>query len=142
MHVVVGYNGTPAATAALQWAVGAGRRLDADLSVVWVLPAAVAWELAVVQIDPGKRRDQMERQLQKACDEHCPPDVTCRARVVEGSPTAVLRRDGARPGASMIVIGASHRGAVGDLIMGSVAHDLAHAPPAPVVVVPPDARSA
>jgi nucleotide-binding universal stress UspA family protein len=121
----------------LEWATAAAGRFDAKLSVVWVLPSALAWELAAVQINPDKRRHQMERQLRAACTAHCGlSGVTYRSRVVEGSPTAVLRREGSRPEVIMVVVGASHRGAIGDLVIGSVAHDLAHESPRPVVVVP------
>lgn len=135
--ILVGFNDTPAATAALEWATAAGPRLGAELSVVWVLPSALAWELAALQLSADKRRRNMQRRLREVCAGSCGPSgVSYRTRVVEGSPTAVLRREGARPEVVMVVVGASHRGAIGDLVIGSVAHDLAQTPPRPVVVVP------
>jgi nucleotide-binding universal stress UspA family protein len=136
-RVVVGFNDTKASTAALDWAAGAAPRLDADLSVVWVLPTATAWEYAAVQLNPDKRREEMVRRLDQVCVERLGDSgIAYRSRVIEGSPTGVLRGDGSRPGAALLVVGASRRGSIGDLVMGSVAHDLVHDAPVPVVVVP------
>jgi len=135
--VVVGFDDSRSSIAALDWAADAARRLDAELAVVWVQPTVAAWGFAAVQIDPEKRRQQMIHRLVQVCDEHLGrSDTTYHARVVEGVPARVLRHEGAAPGARLLVIGASHRGAIGDLVMGSVAHDLIHDAPVPVVVVP------
>lgn len=136
--IVVGFNDSPASVVALDWAGAAARRLDARLNIVWVMPSATAWELAAVQVDPDKRRRQMLHTLHEACSQHLdPPGTAYDARVVEGSPTSVLRQDASSQHALLLVVGASHRGAIGDLVIGSVAHDLAHDAPVPVVVVPP-----
>lgn len=135
--ILVGFNDTPAATAALDWAGAAAARLGAELEVIWVQPAAAAWELAAFQVNPGKRQRQMLRRLRQVCAERLDPlGITYGTHVVEASPTNALRREGSAPGALLLVVGASHRGAIGDLVMGSVAHDLAHDAPVPVVVVP------
>jgi len=136
--IVVGFNDSPASARALDWAAAAARRSDARLGIVWVMPSATAWELAAVQVDPDKRRRQMLRTLHEACADRLGTSSTpYDARVVEGSPTSVLRQDASSQHALLLVVGASHRGAIGDLVVGSVAHDLAHDAPVPVVVVPP-----
>jgi nucleotide-binding universal stress UspA family protein len=136
-HVLVGFNDSPSSLAALDWAGEVAARLRLPLEVLWVLPAGGAWTLAILQVDPDRRRHDMEAHLDRICREHLTAQVVYHAHVVEGSPSAVLARRAAAPGTAMLVIGQSRRGALGDLVLGSVAHDFVHKASVPLVVIPP-----
>jgi len=135
--ILVGFNDSDAAEAALSWAAEEARTIGARVEVLWVLPAAVAWELAAIQVDPEKRRRQMEDRLRKICARRLgTAGVPYMTLVREGSPTALLLHEADRVGARMIVVGTSHGGPVRDLLMGSVPHELAYRSSRPVVTVP------
>jgi nucleotide-binding universal stress UspA family protein len=138
VSILVGFNDSDASVAALQWAGDAASRIGARIDVLWVLPGAVAWELAVIQVDPDHRRRAMRERLRAKCRQVLGPrSLAYRAEVLEGSPTTLLLREAQRLRSSLVVVGTSHRGAVGDLLMGSVVHDLVHRAVVPVVAVPP-----
>lgn len=135
--ILVGFNDSEAAEAALSWAAEEARVLGARVEALWVLPSAVAWELAAIQVDPEKRRRQMEHRLRKICSRRIGSvGVPYLTLVREGSPTSLLLHEANRISAHMIVVGTSHGGPVRDLLMGSVAHELAYRSALPVVTVP------
>lgn len=61
--IVVGYNDTGPARAAMSWAAAEARQRHARLLVVYVISSAGEWELAVAQIDTGPIRREFERRL-------------------------------------------------------------------------------
>lgn len=136
--ILVGFDDSAASEAALTWAGDEALRIGAHVDALWVMPSAVVWELAVIQVDSEKRRHQMQRRLRRvAADVLGARAVPYATRVRAGSPTSVLLHEAARLGSTLIVVGTSHGGSVRDLVMGSVGQDLAHRSPVPVVAVPP-----
>jgi nucleotide-binding universal stress UspA family protein len=63
-------------------------------------------------------------------------DVTIH--VADGSPAGVMHRLADELGAAAVVVGSTHRGAVGRVLIGDVAAGLLHGAPCPVVVAPRD----
>jgi nucleotide-binding universal stress UspA family protein len=63
------------------------------------------------------------------------PTVTPRA-IAELSPAKAIQTRATSEGASLIVIGSSHRGAVGRVLAGTTAERLLHGAPCPVAVAP------
>jgi len=92
--------------------------------------AAATFGMLVDPETDGEAKAAAEQLLTQAGD-----DVEQRALPGESVPRelhAIARADGA----SLLVVGATHRGPVGRLIPGSVAERLVHGAPCPVLVVP------
>jgi len=65
---------------------------------------------------------------------HGDQDVTIH--VADGSPAGVMHRLAGELGAAAVVVGSTHRGAVGRVLIGDVAAGLLHGAPCPVLVAP------
>ena len=134
-RIVVGVDGSPSSTRALQWAVGQARLTGAEVHAVmaWTPPTVYAW-------GPGLPDDinwaedcgtALEQTITKAVDE---PDAEAVHRhVVRGHPAqALLDR---AIGADLLVVGCRGHGGFTGMLLGSVSqHIIAHAS-CPVLVV-------
>jgi hypothetical protein len=123
-RVVIGWDGSPAAESALDWALR--RRGTRELSV-----------LRVVQPDPegaGASRIQVLDGVERAVHEtrRVRPDVLVTAAIVEGAPDDVLRRWAVH--GSLLVLGASDR--TPDHPGAGLAERVALTAGGPVAVVP------
>ncbi len=137
--IVVGYNDSPPARAALAWAAVEARQRHARLLVVYVVSSVGEWELAAAQINPDPIRQEFERRLAgdwtaKLRDEAIEYDTS----VVVGRVGHAIRRCAAQEHASMIVVGMSHRGTLAELVSEDPEHELARHAVRPVVAVPSD----
>ena len=136
-RIVVGVDGSPAAAAALRWALDEAGLRRATLEVVhtWVFPA--------IDELPGGAVDQLVSDLQRCATDvldhvvdgiaGANPDVEVVRRVLEGSPGRVLTEIAA--GADLLVVGSRGRGGFAGLLLGSVAQQCVHHARCPVVVV-------
>jgi nucleotide-binding universal stress UspA family protein len=135
--VVVGYDGSESAEDALQFGVGEagqrGRELHLLHAFTW--PLLYPMFAAGAEVPDPTPRVAMLRLLTAAADELAEkhPDVTIRARFVDGSPGGVLVE--ASRDAALLVVG--HRGVGGftGLLAGAVGTQLAGHARCPVVVV-------
>jgi nucleotide-binding universal stress UspA family protein len=142
-NVVVGVDGSDASIAALGCAIDEAtfRGVGVDAIHVWSLPALsgadalggipLAWE-------------QLEASAHAILDEALAKvdarGVTVNPIVVQGSTAHVLIEHSA--GAPMLVVGSRGTGGFIGLLVGSVAHQVLHHAPCPVLVVPaPDRHS-
>ena len=130
--ILVGFDDSDSARSALEFAAGISRLLGADLVV------AVVDEVTPEQSSPLEdRREAMER-IESAARERLggvPFEFWKTTGPVAGA-LAQLARDG---NADLIVVGTTHHGSVGRVIIGSVCERLLRASARPVVVVPPGA---
>ncbi|MFM8303619.1 MAG: universal stress protein, partial [Actinomycetota bacterium] len=62
--------------------------------------------------------------------------VPYRAELFEGSPVGAIIRIADEAGADLVVVGRRGHGGFVELVLGSVAHALAHHATVPVVIVP------
>ena len=136
-RIVVGVDDSPAAAAALRWALEEARLRRATLEVVhtWVFPA-------VGEI-PGGAVDTIVTDLERAATDMlgeivqgvvgADPGVEVVQRVLEGAPGRILVE--AAAGADLLVVGSRGRGGFVGLLLGSVAHQCVHHASCPVVVV-------
>lgn len=140
--IVVGSDGSPGASRALQVAALEASLRDADLYVVcaWHVSAAVfGGEGLAAELDEPTvaafRRDADE-VVRKALAEvgRLQPSLRCHGAAVEGPPAEVLVR--AARTAEMIVVGNRGRGGVASALLGSVSQDVVHRAPCPVLIVP------
>ncbi|HEX4490160.1 MAG TPA: universal stress protein [Acidimicrobiia bacterium] len=136
-RIVVGFDNSPAALAALEWAKCQAQLVGAELVLVYVSSAARAWELAAAQINTDPMRAEAKRRL---AGEWTAPlreaGVPYRARVTEGRVADELMKVARAEDASLIVVGMTARGTLTELVFGSTRHDLLHHAVRPVVAVP------
>lgn len=135
--VVVGYDGSASARAALQWAIGEAALRDTTLCI-----ARAYSEPLYVWSDPyalQDRYDQLHVDLQRELDlvvEHAEGELRDTVTgVLEPVPvTELLLRLGRD--AELLVVGARGAGGFAGLRLGSAANQLAHHAPCPLVIVP------
>jgi len=139
-NIVVGYDGSPAAVAALHWAANEAQRRGIDLELVHAYtipvmygamgPGAAPSTFEVIRLDA----EHIAREGTDLVHRH---DASLRVRteIVAGPPAAVLRERSAH--AEMLVVGVSGHHALAGAVLGSVTSRLAGAVTCPFVVVRP-----
>lgn len=132
--IVVGIDGSPAATAALRWAAGEARSHDAELTVISVVapPATFGYPMAVVPGMDEALLQSAEIMLDEALAEVFGDKRPAKVRrvVEEGTPSRVLIDASAK--ATLLVVGARGHGG---FLLGSVSDRCVHHANCPVVVV-------
>jgi len=119
-HVIVGYDGSPHAGAALGWAA---READLRHTRLCVLTVADPRTTSADDL-----RARMSPDIREAAG-----GVAVEHRVEHGDVAARLVR--ACDSADLLVVGSRGRGALAGRLLGSVSHACLHAAPCPVVVV-------
>ena len=140
-HYIIGFDGSPSARAALSFARSIARVTDAALTAVYVYPnvayvpaAGVGAALTMTDLTLLEDLENAAKTtLREAGD-----DVR-QLTVAGSSPPRELHAIAKSESADLIVLGATHRGAAGRIIPGSVGERVLHGAPCPVVVVPSDA---
>ncbi len=142
--VVVGVDGSEAATRALRWAAEDARRRGALLRVVlaWEYPPRAVGGAGWIVPDEAMLADQaavMERRLDDVLAAAAPllEGLELERRVVHGAPVPALLEAAAH--ADLLVLGTRGHGGFVGLLLGSVSQQCAHHAPCPVVIVPPAA---
>ncbi|MGW5381181.1 universal stress protein [Nocardia sp. NPDC003963] len=136
--VVVGIDGSPAATEALRWAVRTAARYRAPLHLVYAVGAPVDFgpALGVVAFDNSALRADGDAVLATAAatarEQARGLEITCT--VADPAPATVLI--GRSKDARMVVAGTRGLGAIGRGLLGSVSAALARHAHCPVTVVP------
>ena len=131
--LIVGYDGSDGANAALREAVDLSKRLDARLTLVFgfeenpVGGEALDYWAAL--------REHGEGVLAKAIEEAKAAGVDVETLVVERAPAEGLAELAAQRQADMIVVGSNGERPLLGAILGSVAHKLVHVSEVPVLVV-------
>ena len=135
-RIVVGIDGSPAATAALGWALDEARARQARLDVVhaWSSPSVVAYPGAL-SIDSGPFEAGARHMVTSALDH---ADVHGLARppepiVAVGGASGVLLD--VAEGADLVVVGSHGVGGFRGMLLGSVSHHVSDHAPCPVVVI-------
>jgi nucleotide-binding universal stress UspA family protein len=141
-RIVIGLDGSPGSTHALQWVIDMAKRLDAEIVAVHVdsLPTYVPGPMGIVP--PAETPEQRANLEEAFSTEWCLPlptsGVRFRAIIEEGTSIGSALIDaGLREGADMIVVGSRGLNGVTELLLGSVSHYVAHHSAIPVVIVPP-----
>lgn len=150
--VVVGIDGSDSATAAALWAAGEARSRRAPLRLVYAFSgvravSAITMYGDLALPDSGVLRAAAKTVLDETAGRLAvvAPDVEVSTRAYDGDPAAVLV-DEARDAAT-VVLGSRHLGALGSMLLGSVATMVSAHAECPVVVVrgpaiPPEEGSA
>lgn len=134
--IVVGTDGSDNSVAALRWAIEEAKAHGAAVDVVY------AWEFPPV-IDPlgvsmlpseNDMNASAERLLAEVLKKVDTSGVALSSRVLRGAPATALIA--AAKDADLLVIGRRGHGGFMGLLLGSVAQQVAHHAPCPVVLVP------
>ena len=139
-RVVVGIDGSPAAQAALVWAVDAAQRRAAPLHVVhaylWPIypPPLVPGSEYVAAGEAGERvaQDTLDQALEAVAAQTAGLDVT--SEIARGPSAEVLLKAAAQDTA-LLVVGSRGRGGFRSLLLGSTSMEVAAKSPCPVAVV-------
>ncbi len=135
--IVVGYDHSDAAQAALRWAELQALRTGAQVVLVYVASSIGEWELAAAQIDPDPVRRELQRRLDEEWSESLrKAEVPYRTKLAVGRVADGLMKVARDEHASLLVIGMTPRGTLGELVFGSTQHQLLHHAVRPVVAVP------
>lgn len=143
-RIVVAVDGSLTSHRAFQWAMVEARARDATLDVVhaWQVPYVGYLTLGSIRTDDiDAYEDAATRVLDRMTSSARPGDpARVRAVPVRGNPTEAILR--AAEGADLLIAGTRGQSPVKRLVLGSVATQLAHHAPCPLVVVPPDEQAA
>jgi nucleotide-binding universal stress UspA family protein len=132
--IVVGFDGSPSAAAALRWAIGEAQLHHARLTVWTVVgrPFGAAHGAAAEPAPPpGLLKDVCGIDVRGMTDGLC-----AEHRVVYGGPAAELVRLSAH--ADLLVVGTRGRSTLRGLLLGSVSRACLHHSACPVVVIRPE----
>jgi len=139
-HIVVGYDGSSAAAAAVQWAADEALRLDVDLELVHAYSIPVMKGALGTPASPSTFQlihDDAELVAEEGRElvRSYAPSLRVHTRITAGLPAAVLRESATQ--AQLLVVGVSGHHALAGAVLGSVTSRLAGAVRCPYVVVRP-----
>ena len=139
--IVVGVDGSEAAAEAVAWTVGVARQTGAEVIAVFSLEPPTYLEyagmaaVAPIEFDP-QFREEMEKAFRETwCKQLADSRVPYRAIFAQGRAAAVLAETAQAEGADLVVVGRRGRGAIAEMVMGSVSHELSHHSTTPVVLI-------
>ena len=135
--IIVGTDGSPAATAAVRWAADDAARRGCPLRFVSVVDH---WAYGIPKFpvsggDPLTAHAERALSAAEAVARERQPDVKISTEIIEGIPARILR-DKAKE-AVEIVLGSTGLGGFAGIVVGSVSSHVAGHAPCPVVVVRP-----
>ncbi|MDA8197028.1 MAG: universal stress protein [Actinomycetota bacterium] len=136
-RVIVGVDGSEAASAALAFAAEEAKLRGAELRIlhVWGIPKA-AYSGYVSQLDDYERDAQvlLEGVVKEAKESY--PELNIDSKLGEGSPANFIIEES--KDAKLVVVGSRGHGGFTGLLLGSVSQQLVHHASTPVVIVHPE----
>ncbi len=141
--ILVGLDGSMGSARALDWAINLAKSLDAEIVAAHVAqvlsPAAVSFGIAPIEL-PLAALEDLRRRFE---NEWAAPlkAAGVRYRTVfesDAPPAPTLIAIAREVHADLIVTGSRGLGGFGELLLGSVSHQLVLQAQVPVVVIPPD----
>ncbi len=137
--IIVGVDGSDRSDDALALASSLAHRTASEI----VLARAYPYDDDARHLGDSSRRHHLREDAQQTLDRlRAGADVSLRITtrtIADPSPARALHTLAEREGASLVVIGSSHRGAVGRVFAGTTAERLLHGSPCAVAVVPREA---
>jgi nucleotide-binding universal stress UspA family protein len=137
--IVLGYDGSPGARAALPHAVAVARAFGVPLVIVFAYGqnpvGGVTGDTRRAVEDVGEGMLEEARAAALAVD----ATVDVQPELVDGRPVDALVEVARRRGARILVVGGNGRGSIVGSLLGSSTYKVLHHSPVPVLVVqPPD----
>lgn len=133
---IAAYDGSPASRAAVQLAVELAEAQGAGVLAAHAYPRLTPAGLRGAVFDKDIQRDLHDKG--RATIDSLDVQGVARRVLVAGSPAEALHDLAEEEHAALIVVGTTHYGHVGRIAPGSVASNLLHGAPCPVLVVPSD----
>jgi nucleotide-binding universal stress UspA family protein len=134
--IIVGVDGSDRSDDALALASSLARRTGAEI----VLARAYPYDDEAGHLGDSSRRHNLRQDAQQTLDRlRATADVRLQITtrtIADPSPSRALHSLAERERAALVVIGSSHRGAVGRVFAGTTAERLLHGAPCPVAVAP------
>lgn len=135
--ILVAYDHSDAAQAALRWAIDYSESRNAEVLLVYVVSSVAEWELAAVQVDPDPIRHNFEQLLSGAWSEPLRQSgVRFVSRVLVGRTAEAILHCAQEEHATFIVLGMTAHGTLFELVAGGAAEHVLHHAHRPVVAVP------
>lgn len=139
-NIVVGYDDTTAALAAVRWAADLARCTSSGIHLVhaWTWPLLGQGVAGIPVLDPTGPRNQARRLLDDAAERIAAefPDVPVTAELLSGMPREALEEISGRT--DLLVVGTRGLGAVLGALLGSVSRGILHDAGCPVAVIRSD----
>jgi len=135
--IIVGIDGTKRGRDALALGRLLARETGASVVLASVYPASLRERAGGDEYESVARADA-ERQIVEADEILGGVSDVAHRPVADSSPARGLQRLAAEEDADLIVVGSSHRGAAGRVLLGSVGERLLHGAPCAVAVAPVD----
>lgn len=136
-NIVVGYDDTTAAMAAVRWGAELARSTASGLHLVhaWTWPLLGQGMSAIPVLDPAGPRNQASRLLDEAAERIAAqfPDVPVTSELLSGMPREALEEISGRTG--LLVVGTRGLGPVLGTLLGSVSRGILHDAGCPVAVI-------
>ena len=143
-NIVVGYDDTTAAMAAVRWAAELARSTESGLHLVhaWTWPLLGQGVTGIPVLDPTGPRNQAMRLLDDAAERIAArfPEVPVTAELLPGMPREALEEISERT--DLLVVGTRGLGAVMGVLLGSVSRGILHDVGCPVAVIRSDQHRA
>lgn len=134
-NVVLGYDGSDGAKAALRAAVAVAHAFSAQLSIVFGFEGPIAAESADFHAQLRKMGNDLVDEAAEGA-QRAEPAVDVEKLVVPMKPVEALLQAAEEREARVIVVGGAGEGPILGMILGSVPHKLLHRSHVPVLVVP------
>ena len=137
-RIIVGYDDSPPARAALVWAIEYAKDRNVLILLVHVMTSITEPALAAMHRDPDPVRHTFEQLLSTEYsavlrDAH----INYEPVLLVGRPAELIMRCARQHDASMIVIGTTGHGVLHQLVRDSTGRQLLHEARRPVISVPP-----
>jgi nucleotide-binding universal stress UspA family protein len=140
--ILVAYDRSSHARAALAQAVDIARTQQATLTVLTSYSTVLAWSGVTVpgltQTIYDELMEAVRAEGQAAIDEavkQLPDGMTAGTRLVDAPAAEAILGEASQGGHDLIVLGSRGRGDVGSMLLGSVSHRVLHSSHLPVLVV-------
>lgn len=140
--ILVAYDRSPHARAALRQAIDIARTQNAQLTVLTSYSTALAWPAIA---SPGLSQALYDELIegaraegQAAIDDaihQLPEGVTASTQLVDAPAAEAILVEASQGGHDLIAVGSRGRGDAGSMLLGSVSHRVLHASHLPVLVV-------
>jgi nucleotide-binding universal stress UspA family protein len=140
--ILVGLDGSNGSARALDWAIALAKALDAEIVAVHVgellTPSALGLGLAPIDLPANWMEDLRERFENEWTAPLKQSGVRYRTVFESGAPAPTLIAIARDQHPDLIVTGSRGLGGFGELLLGSVSHQLVLHAHLPVVVIPPE----
>ena len=146
--ILVAYDRSTHARAALVHAIDIARTQQASLTVLTSYSTVLAWPAATMpgltQTIYDELMESARAEGQAAIDEalkQLPDGMTAATRLVDAPAAEAILNEAGVAGYDLIALGSRGRGDVGSMLLGSVSHRVLHRSHLPVLVVPASAEA-